>query len=495
MPRLEVRDVTMQFPAVRALDGVSLSFEPGEVHGLVGENGAGKSTLMRILSGLQRPTSGQILIDGAVVELHGVRHALSLGIAMIHQELDVIDDLTVAENVFLGSEPKRFGIVDRAQMSDRTGELLKRVGAAFSPQAPVATLSIAGKQLVEIAKALSHEARTLIMDEPTAVLTERETESLFGLIQELRGQGVTVIYISHRLAEVEQLCDRVTVLRDGGLVCTVDRGTLSLAEMADRMVGRALGDMFPPKGGSQAAGVALRASGASVAGWVYDATVEVRSGEVVGVAGLVGSGRTELCEAIVGLRPLLRGTVTLGGEGAAFSSPAQAMRQGVAYVSEDRKGAGLVMEMDCLENASLPSLRSIARPLVDRRAEKAMFEKWRTKLDVRVGDPKAPVLYLSGGNQQKIAIAKWLETTPRVLILDEPTRGVDVGAKRELYALVRQLADDGLACIVVSSELTEIVGLCDRVFVMREGRTVGELVGSAVTEEGIMALAAGVGAA
>ncbi|MEX2244406.1 MAG: sugar ABC transporter ATP-binding protein [Fimbriimonadaceae bacterium] len=495
MPRLEVRDVTMQFPAVRALDGVSLSFELGEVHGVVGENGAGKSTLMRILSGLQRPTSGQVLVDGSVVELHGVRHALSLGIAMIHQELDVIDDLTVAENVFLGSEPKRFGLVDRKAMNERTAELLRRVGAAFPPQTSVASLSIAGKQLVEIAKALSHEARALIMDEPTAVLSERETESLFRLIGELRAQGVTVIYISHRLAEVEQLCDRVTVLRDGALVCTVDRGALSLAEMADRMVGRTLGDMFPPKGEPQTTGVTLRASGAKVEGWVKDATVEVRAGEVVGIAGLVGSGRTELCEAIVGLRRLSEGTVTLGGDRAMFSSPGQAMRQGVAYVSEDRKGAGLVMEMNCFENASLPSLRTIARPLVDRGAERAMFEKWRTKLDVRVGDPKAPVLYLSGGNQQKIAIAKWLETAPRVLILDEPTRGVDVGAKREIYALVRQLANEGLACIVVSSELTEIVGLCDRVFVMREGRTVGELVGSAVTEEGIMALAAGVGAA
>jgi ribose transport system ATP-binding protein len=476
------------------LDGVSVSFEPGEVHGLVGENGAGKSTLMRVLSGLQEPTSGEVLLEGRAVRLHGVRHALSLGIAMIHQELDVIDDLTVAENVFLGSEPRRFFVVDRATVRERTQALLDRVGATFSPSLAVAELSVAGKQLVEIAKALSHDARVLIMDEPTAVLTERETEALFRLIGELREQGVTVIYISHRLAEVERLCDRVTVLRDGRLVCTVGRGELSVAEMADRMVGRSLGDMFPPKERTTSSSPALGVSRVAVEGWVSDASLEVRPGEVVGLAGLVGSGRTELCEALVGLRPF-SGTVSLDGEPVQFRSPAQAMRHGVAYVSEDRKDAGLVLAMDCHENASLPSLRAISRLVVDRKAERALFEKWRQRLDIRVGDPQAPVLFLSGGNQQKVAIAKWLETTPRVLILDEPTRGVDVGAKRELYGLIHRLAADGMACLVVSSELPEIVGLCERVYVMREGRTVGLIQGEEVTEERIMALAAGVGAA
>jgi ribose transport system ATP-binding protein len=485
----------MQFPAVRALDGVSLSFEPGEVHGVVGENGAGKSTLMKILSGLQEPTEGWVVVDGEPVRLHGVRHALSLGIAMIHQELDVVDDLTVAENVFLGREPRRLLVLDRAEMESRTWSLLERVGASFSPSTPVSSLSIAGKQLVEIAKALSHEARFLIMDEPTAVLTDRETESLFRLIGELKAQGVGVIYISHRLAEVDLLCDRVTVLRDGRLVCTVERGELSLAAMADRMVGRALGDMFPPKLPCGEEAPLLRVTDVVVEGFVKGASLEVRAGEVVGIAGLVGSGRTELCEGLVGIRPITRGTVALGGAPVRFRFPAEAMKSGVAYVSEDRKGAGLVLVMDCLENASLPSLRTISRPVVDRRAERAIFDKWKEKLDIRAGDPKAPVLFLSGGNQQKVAIAKWLETTPRVLILDEPTRGVDVGAKRELYSLIHRLATDGLACLVVSSELPELVGLCDRVYVMREGRTVGLVQGDGVTEERIMALAAGVGAA
>jgi len=494
MPRLEVRDVTMQFPAVRALDGVSLSFEPGEVHGVVGENGAGKSTLMRILSGLQRPTSGQVLIDGAVVELHGVRHALSLGIAMIHQELDVIDDLTVAENVFLGSEPRRFGLVDKKAMNERTGELLQRVGAAFPPQTSVASLSIAGKQLVEIAKALSHEARALIMDEPTAVLTERETESLFRLIGELRAQGVTVIYISHRLAEVEQLCDRVTVLRDGRLVGTLDKGAFDLSQLARMMVGRELGDFYPDKRSPGEGRVVLEVKGAFVQGFASGVDLQVRAGEIVGLAGLVGSGRTELAEAIVGARKLSGGQIRVEGAVQSIGSVKKASKLGIAYVSEDRKNLGLVLGMDVIENTTLANLGAYCRPLISKKAERDATEAWKKELDVRAGDLRADILYLSGGNQQKVAVAKWLETRPKVLILDEPTRGVDVGAKREIYALIQRLADEGLACIVISSELPEIVGVCERVIVMREGRIAGELSGKEITEENIMLQAAGVAA-
>lgn len=484
----------MQFPAVRALDGVSLSFEPGEVHGIVGENGAGKSTLMKILSGVQQPTSGSLLVEGREVRLQGVRHALSHGIAMIHQELDVVDDLSVAENVFLGGEPHKMGLIDRKAMRDRTAALLSRVGATFSPSRPVSDLSIAGKQLVEIAKALSHEAKVLIMDEPTAVLTDRETESLFTLIDELRAQGVTVLYISHRLVEVERLCDRVSVLRDGVLVETRSRGAFSQTELAGLMVGRELGDFYPTKRPAVQGDPVLKVRGARVEGFVDGVDFEVRPGEIVGLAGLIGSGRTELCEALVGARALSSGSMEFDGAPCQVKSVKDASRKGIAYVSEDRKGKGLVLGMDVVENTTLANLGSYCKPLVSKASELKAAQKWVSDLDVRVGDLRADVLYLSGGNQQKVAVAKWLETKPRVLILDEPTRGVDVGAKREIYNLMQRLANEGTAIVVVSSELPEVVGVCERVVVMREGRVSGELAADAITEEAIMLLAAGVAA-
>jgi ribose transport system ATP-binding protein len=358
----------------------------------------------------------------------------------------------------------------------------------------VSSLSIAGKQLVEISKALSHEANVLIMDEPTAVLTERETESLFRLIGELKSQGVTVIYISHRLIEVELLCDRATVLRDGHLVATRVRGQFDQAELARLMVGRELGDFYPEKRTASYGEVLLRASGVEVPGFVQGGEIHVRAGEIVGLAGLIGSGRTELCEAIVGARRMSAGEVEVAGRRCGIGSVKQAARLGVAYVSEDRKGAGLVLGMDTVENTTLANLRKYCKPLISKGAERKATEAWVRELDVRAGDLRAEILYLSGGNQQKIAIAKWLETKPRVLILDEPTRGVDVGAKREIYSLIQRLADEGLACIVISSELPEIVGVCERVVVMREGRMTGELTGGQITEENIMLRAAGVAA-
>lgn len=494
MPTLEVRDMVMQFPAIRALDGVSLSFAAGQVHAIVGENGAGKSTLMKILAGLQQPTSGRILLDGREIQLEGVRHALSLGIAMIHQELDVIDDLSVADNVFLGSERAKWGIVDRSESIQQAQALLDRVKANFPADIPVAKLSIAGKQLVEIAKSLSHQASILIMDEPTAVLTELETESLFALIRELKSQGVTVIYISHRLAEVEEICDRLSVLRDGTLVCTVEAGELTQSEIADRMVGRSLGDMFPQKLPTPDASPILEVQDLTVPGAVFGASLDLRPGEIVGIAGLVGSGRTELCEAIVGLRSS-SGSIKVAGSVYTPRSPKHAASVGVAYVSEDRKDAGIVLDMSVVENTTLATLHKVSKLTVDERAEKRVFDAWKERLDIRAPDPSQPILYLSGGNQQKVAIAKWLEAEPRVLILDEPTRGVDVGAKRELYNMIHRFAQQGMACLLVSSELPEIVGLCCRTYVMREGRVVAELSGSEVSEERIMGHAAGVEAA
>ena len=487
MPRLEVRDIVVQFPAVRALDGVSLSFEEGEVHGIIGENGAGKSTLMRVLAGLQEPTSGSVLRNGEVKHFRFVGDAVNEGIAMIHQELNLVDTLSAAENVFLGKEPHRFGVLNRAEMNAKTTDYLKRVGASFGPQIEVGLLSIAGKQLVEIAKALSYEASVLIMDEPTAVLSETETQNLFALIGDLKAKGVTVLYISHRLAEVETVCDRISVLRDGKLVKTVRKGDASQSELASFMVGRPLGDMFAAKTLAPEAEPILSVQNLSDGARIFGVDMELRPGEIVGLAGLIGSGRTEVAEMLVGLRKSNASRLS--------KSPGEAANRGLAYVSEDRKDSGLIVSMDVVENITLSNLKAYARPILLKSEEEKAAKNWVQKLDIRAGDLRAPVLYLSGGNQQKVSIAKWLELGPKVLILDEPTRGVDVGAKRELYQLIHDLAEQGMACLVISSELPELIGLCHRILVMRQGRIVGEVSGDGVTEEGIMMLAAGVQAA
>lgn len=493
MPRLDVDDMVMEFPAVRALDGVSVTFEPGEVHGIIGENGAGKSTLMKIMSGLQQQTSGEIRLDGRRLALSGVRDAIEHGIAMIHQELNLVDELTAAENVFLGREVTRHGLLDRERMNADTARYLAEVRAPFPPTVRVGELSIAGQQLVEIAKALASDASVLIMDEPTAVLSDPESEALFALIRRLREHGVCVVYISHRLAEVVEICDRVTVLRDGRLVTTIERGEgFDLQNLADLMVGRPLSDMYPPKTEPPVGASVLEVHGATVTGLASNIDLAVRQGEVVGLSGLVGSGRTELAEALVGARALEAGEIRVDGRPARIRNPRDAVRYGIAYVSEDRKGIGLHLGLSVVSNLTMANLAAYCHPLLDHRREVESTRRWVDELDVRAGNIEAPILYLSGGNQQKIAIAKWLDTKPRVLILDEPTRGVDVGAKREVYQLIRRLVEEGMACIVISSELPEIIGLCHRTLVMREGRLVGELVGDEMTEEAIMRLAAGV---
>lgn len=494
MPRLEVRDIVMEFPAVRALDGVSLSFESGEVHGIVGENGAGKSTLMKILSGLQEPTQGEILLDGKPLRLSGVRDAIQHGIAMIHQELNLVDELTVAENVFLGRELSRRGILDRAAMQAETAKFLAEVKAGFAPSDRVGDLSIAGKQLVEIAKALALNASILIMDEPTAVLSDPEADALFALIAHLRANGVTVLYISHRLVEVCAICDRITVLRDGKWVNTVDGKAANPGDLAGMMVGRALTDFYPPKTPAPGGAPALEVRGAVVPGYVHGVDLSVRPGEIVGLAGLVGAGRTELGEAIVGARPMKEGEILVDGRPVRIRNPREAMKHGIAYVSEDRKGIGLILGLNVIENTTLANLNAYGKPFINQRAERDSTERWKQDLDIRAGDLEAAILYLSGGNQQKVAIAKWLETKPKVLILDEPTRGVDVGAKREMYNLIQKLAAEGMACLVISSELPEIIGLCHRAVVLREGHLMGEVPEGSLTEEAIMHLAAGVGA-
>ena len=486
MSRLEVKNIVMQFPAVRALDGVSIAFEPGEVHGIVGENGAGKSTLMKILSGVQQATSGQMLLDGHPTLLHGVKEALKLGIAMIHQELNLIDELTVAENVFLGREETKGGMLDRAKMVQATETYLQQVHAGFSATAKVADLSLAGKQLVEIAKAVASNASILIMDEPTAVLSDPEAESLFALIAKLKGQGTTVLYISHRLVEVCNICDRVTVLRDGTWVETMDAKNATPAELARLMVGRPLQDFYPPKvpipTGKPLFELENFAGG----------NISVRPGEILGLAGLVGAGRTELAEAVFGTRPIEAGVIKIDGIVRQIRNPKQAVKHGIAYVSEDRKGLGLHVTLSSVHNITLANLRAFGNFSVSDKKEQETAQTWKADMDIRAGNLNEPVSSLSGGNQQKISISKWLLTQPKVLILDEPTRGVDVGAKREMYAIIQKLAAEGMACIVISSELPEIIGLCHRAVVMREGKIVGEVEEKQLSEEAIMHLAAGV---
>jgi ribose transport system ATP-binding protein len=495
MPRVQVQDLVVEFPGVRALDRVSLEFQPGVVHGIIGENGAGKSTLMRVLAGLQFPTSGFVIIEGCPVALRSVRDSISHGISMIHQELNLVDELTVAENIFLGKEIGRFGLLDKAEICALAEKSLARVGARISSKTLVGKLSIAQKQLVEIAKALSDDASLLIMDEPTAVLTEHETADLFALIRQLRESGVGVLYISHRLNEVEAVCDTVTVMRDGRVVGTFEKGALSQAEMAAQMVGRPLGDLFPAKVESARKQRVLKTESLCGDPMPLNASIELYEGEIVGFAGLVGSGRTEFAETLVGLRKKLGGSVELFGSEAKLHSVRASSSAGLAYVSEDRKGAGLILPLSVIQNVTLPNVDAYAHPFLDAKLERRAAERWMQSLSIKAARPESAVMFLSGGNQQKVAIAKWLELKPKILILDEPTRGVDIGAKREIYDLIVNLAAEGMACIVISSEMTELVGLCHKVYVFREGRIVGSLAGDAITEQAIMTLAAGVAAA
>ncbi len=492
MPQLEVRDIAMQFPAVRALDGVSLLFESGEVHGIIGENGAGKSTLMKILSGLQQPTTGTLHLENTEVVLHGVRDALNRGIAMIHQELNLVDELSVSENVFLGREITKGGLLDRNLMIAKTKGYLEQVHAPFSPTTKVGDLSIAGKQLVEIAKALGSDAKILIMDEPTAVLSDPEADALFALIARLKEQGVTVLYISHRLPEVCAICDRISVLRDGQWVTTIPGKTAKPSDLANLMVGRELSDFYPAKLPAPTTPSVLEIRNGKVSNYVKSASFSVSPGEILGLSGLVGAGRTELAEAIIGVKDF-SGEILIDGKPVKIRNPREAKKHGIAYVSEDRKHLGLILSQSTVNNTTLASLSDYGA-VINKKAERDTTAKWKQDLDIRVGDVEAPILFLSGGNQQKVSLAKWLETKPRVLILDEPTRGVDVGAKREIYNLIQKLAGEGLACIVISSELPEIIGLCHRTIVMREGITVGEVPGDKLSEEAIMQLAAGVAA-
>jgi ribose transport system ATP-binding protein len=492
-PLVEVRGISKRFPGVRALDEVSLAVAPGEVLAIIGENGAGKSTLLKILAGVQPPDSGELLVDGQPVRFRGVEDALARGIALIHQELNLADNLDLAGNIFLGREPRRLGLLDLARMRAEAAGWLALVGLDLDPATSLAELPIGRQQLVEIAKALSTQARLLIMDEPTSSLSARETETLFRVVQDLRSRGVSVIWISHRLGEVKELADRVVVLRDGRNAGGItDRAEIEHDRMIRMMVGRDI-DRLARRPSHPPGDVVLAVDGLRTpAHPAHAVSLEVRAGEIVGIAGLVGAGRTELLTTLFGVTPAVAGSVTVAGRRVTPTSPRDAIRAGLALVPEDRKQEGLVLEMAVRENMSLVALRAESRAgFIDTAAERQLAAEMIPALAIKTPGDRQAVQFLSGGNQQKVVLAKWLAMKPKVLLLDEPTRGIDVGAKAEIYDLVHRLAGEGLAVLFVSSEMEEILSLADRALVMHEGRLAGGLSRGELTEENVMRLAAG----
>jgi ribose transport system ATP-binding protein len=480
--------IIKEFGPVRVLHGVDFALEPGRVVGLLGENGAGKSTLMKILAGYERPTAGQLVVDGVERRFADARDAEALGIALIHQEFNLAEHLTVAQNIFLGHEKKRGWLLDRRAMAVDAAACLEQVGLAVDPETRVSELIVAEKQLVEIAKALSRKARVLIMDEPTASLSPGETKKLFELMARLKGQGVTIVYISHKLDEMEAHTDEVVVMRDGKFVTRANTADVDRHQMANLMVGRDVSDMFQPKAPpAPDAPVLLRVQNLRVPGWIEDLGFEVRAGEVLGFAGLVGAGRTEAFEAILGLRPRSKGSIEIAGQARDIRSPREAMRHGLTYLSEDRKGKGLHLDLGLRENLTMMTLERDARPWLDIKGGSQALERAIADFGIRLRDPGCAARSLSGGNQQKLALAKYLRPDPRVIVLDEPTRGVDVGAKRDIYALIHRLAAEGRAVVVISSELIELIGLSHRVAVLHGGRLQAVLDADQLTEENLIA--------
>ena len=500
IPLVHLRSLTKRFGPVTALRDVAFDIHPATIHGLIGENGAGKSTLMNILAGVHQPTSGTVVYQGKELRLADPGDAMSRGIVMIHQELNLVDELSVRDNILLGREPTRLGFLSRKTSRRQAKDAIDRLGqgVGLDPAARVGSLSIARQQMVEIAKALSQDAQLLIMDEPTAVLGGRDTATLFDLIRQLQAGGVTILYTSHHLREILQLCDRCTVLRDGQHVQTLEPDDLQNSDerkLATLMVGRPMQDHFPPRlplPHDSTDRPRLTVSHLSIPHLLHDISLHIRPGEILGLAGLIGAGRTELAQAIVGLRKPSTGTIEIDGTPATIRSVRDAARLGLAYLSEDRKAAGLTLPMSITHNTTLASLPKHGRLFPSPRSERQATQHQRDRLRIKLASPRDPVTTLSGGNQQKVALAKWLETAPKILLLDEPTRGVDIGAKEEIYRQIQSLTQDGLAVLLISSELNELLGLAHRILVMRKGHLVGELAAEQATEDSIMQLAAGV---
>jgi rhamnose transport system ATP-binding protein len=491
-PVLEMRGISKNFAMTKALDGFSLSLQPGEIHALVGENGAGKSTLIKIMTGVYQPSAGEILVNGQLQVINGPREAQRLGIAAIYQEPMVFPDLDVAENIFI-SHQDRGQVMNWGKTYADARDLLARLGVKIDVERPASGLTLAEQQAVEIARALSLDVRVLIMDEPTASLSAHEARQLLEIARTLQTQGVAVVYISHRLEEVFEIADRVTVLRDGKYISTRPIAEVTPESMISEMVGRDVGEFFARVPSSARAETVLSVNGLGRDGVFSDVSFEVRAGEVLCFAGLVGARRTDVALALFGVSPADAGTIRIGGAETSIASPQEAMQAGIAYVSEDRRKLGLAMTMPIFANATLATLNRFLGRLgfIRHGQEIEMAESYRKRLNIRTPNVEIDVGKLSGGNQQKVMLAKWLNMAPKILILDEPTRGIDVGAKAEVHAIIHELARKGVAIVAISSDLPEVLALADRIVVMREGRQMGILDGNAATQESVMSLATG----
>ena len=492
-PALRLENIVKTFPGVRALDGVSFEVLPGEVHALLGENGAGKSTLMKVLGGIYQPDEGQIFIQEQPAKMISPLNAKSKGVVFIHQELSLADELSVAENIYLGELPRKsFGRVDWASLFAKSGEILKRLNCNFTPQTRVGSLSIANKQMVEIARALTVDAKAVIFDEPTASLTDAEKVVLFDIINDLRDRGVGVVYISHRMDEIFTISDRISVLRDGSYRGSLVTADTNEDEVTRLMIGRSLDlthTIIPAKLGD----VALKVDELSCGSLFQDVSFQVRSGEVVGFYGLVGAGRTEIAETLFGLRTPTAGQIEIAGQPVKITSPIDAIGHGISLVPEDRKEQGLVLGMNCRDNMTLPQVGHLTNgPFVSPTKEATIFNIYHEKLEIKTPSWKQQVGNLSGGNQQKIVIGKWLSMAPRVLIVDEPTRGIDVGSKSEIHNLIRTLAAQGYAIIVISSEMPEVLRVSDRVIAMFHGKIMREFSAAEVTEDNLVQAISGI---
>ncbi len=489
---LSARGISKSFNGVQVLFSVNFDLRAGEIHALMGENGAGKSTLVKVLSGFEQPTSGEILLDGKPVKLPPNGAAEALGIVIIHQEFNLAEHLTVTESLFLGREVTRLGVLDRKYMRAETRRVLDLLGSHVDENAIISTLSIADKQMVEIAKAISRDARIVFMDEPTAVLSREETNFLFKQVRKLRDQGTSFVFVSHKLDEVMELTDRVTVLRDGQWVKTSPTSLLDGESIAQLMVGRELSSLYPAKNEPDVDEKVVLSVASVSTGYVHDASFELRKGEILGFSGMIGSGRTELMEAIVGLRSRISGEVVANGQTVPPHDVHAAIDAGLAYMTKDRKSKGLLLNSGMIVNLTLQSLDRHGKfGYLSASSEADALARARRRFDIRVRDGNIVAGRMSGGNQQKLLLAKIMETEPQIIIIDEPTRGIDVGTKQQIYHFISALARDGHSIIVISSEMPEVIGLCTRVAVMREGRIVGVLEGEEIAEQEIMRYAAG----
>ena len=493
---LEMRNITKTFPGVKALDNVSFNLRKGEVHALIGENGAGKSTLIKILGGLFPPDSGEIYLDSAKMNIHSPLDSINKKISIIYQEFNLVPTLSIGENIFLGKEIKQANVIDRKLMNKKSDAIIKDLGLSnIDCSSEVSELSVAQQQMVEIAKALFNDSNIIVMDEPTAVLTQKESEALFEIIDNLKNNGVSIIYISHRLEEVQQLSDRITVFRDGQFITEIDNKNKDTDKetMVKQMVGRDLVDYFPERIIKPEDDVVLDVDGITKDGMFYDINFQLHKGEILGFFGLVGAGRTEVMKSIFGEISPDNGSVKIDGKEVKIKDPSTAIKNNIILVPEDRKKEGLVLIMSLADNIALPNPNLVSKTgVLNKKKKHKLAKKYVESLQIRPAIADREAGNFSGGNQQKIVIGKWLATKPRVIILDEPTRGIDIGAKREIYDIINQLTEEGVSVIVVSSEMLEVLGICDRVLIMHEGRINGEFKQEDCSQESLMACAAGI---